>query len=57
VGNVEGSAVLSHSQVLRDDAFVLHRHLPAREGDHARAERDVAIVQRGLLEEGLHSEE
>ncbi len=46
-----------HSQVLGDDACVLHRHLPARERDHARAERDVAIVKRGLLEDGLHSEE
>ena len=38
VRDVEGAAVLAHSDVLGDDALVLHRHLPARKRNHARAE-------------------
>jgi hypothetical protein len=40
--------------VLRDDAFVLHRHLPAGEGNHPRAGGHVALVERSLGE-GLHA--
>ena len=40
--------------VLRDDALVLHGHLVACEGHHARAERDVALVERRPLERRFH---
>ena len=46
VRDVEDPAVAAHREVLRDDAFVLHRHLPARERDESRAERDVAVEER-----------
>ena len=35
-----------HGAMLLDHARVLHRHLPARERDELRAERDVPVVQR-----------
>ena len=53
VGDVEDPAVLAHRSMLRDDALVLHGHLPAGEGNHAGAERDVALVER-RPEQGLH---
>ena len=46
VRDVEDARVGSHRLVLRDDALVLDRHLPPRERDHPRAERDVAIMER-----------
>ena len=46
VRDVEDAAVLAHGAVLRDDALVLHGHLPAGEGHHARACREVALVER-----------
>ena len=54
VRHVEDARVAAHRQVLRDDALVLHRHLPARKGNDPRAGRKVAVVegcpaQRGLL--------
>ncbi len=47
-------AVGADGPVLLDDALVLDGHLVAREGHHARAERDVARVERRALERGLH---
>ena len=44
---------LAHGAVLGDDAFVLHRHLPACERDHARAGRDV-LLEEGRPPERLH---
>ena len=46
VGDVEDATVAADGEVLGDDAVVLHGHLPACERHHARAERDVAIVER-----------
>ena len=46
VRDVEDAGVGAHRPVLRDHALVLHGHLPAGERDHARAERDVAVVER-----------
>ena len=46
VRDVEDAGVAADGPVLGDHALVLHGHLPARERDHARAERDVAIVER-----------
>ena len=46
VRDVEDAAVLAHGPVLGDHALVLHGHLPAGERHHARAERDVALVER-----------
>ena len=44
----------SHGAVLRDHALVLHRHLPAGEGHHARTRGDVALVER-RAQERLHA--
>ena len=55
VRDVEDAAVLAHGPVLRDHALVLHGHLPAGERHHARAERDVALVER-RAEQRLHRE-
>ena len=46
VRDVEHAGVGPHGAVLVDDAGVLHRHLPARERDHLRAELDVPVVER-----------
>ena len=46
VRDVEDTAVSAHGAVLGDDALVLHGHLPAGEGHHPGAERDVALVER-----------
>ena len=54
VRDVEHPAVLPHGPVLGDDALVLDGHLPAGERHHARAERDVAFVER-RAKQGLHA--
>ena len=41
--------------VLRDDALVLHGHLPAGERHHPRAERDVPVVERRALKRLRHA--
>jgi hypothetical protein len=46
VRDVEDSCRGAHGPVLAHDGRVLHRHLPAGEGDEARAESGVALVQR-----------
>ena len=48
-------AVRADGAVLRDDALVLHRHLPAGERDQPRAERDVPVVER-RAQQRLHAE-
>ena len=53
VRDVEDAGVRAHRLVLRDHALVLDRHLPAGERDHARAERDVPIVE-GRSAQRLH---
>ena len=53
VRDVEDARVGAHGLVLRDHALVLDRHLPAGEGNHARAGGDVAVVER-RAEERLH---
>ena len=54
VRDVEHSAVLAHCPVFGNDALVLDGHLPAGEGHHACAERDVTLVER-RAEQGLHA--
>jgi hypothetical protein len=55
VRDVERAGVGPHCAVLLDDACVLDGHLVPREGHHARAESDVALVQRRARERrGLH---
>ena len=54
VRDVEDAAVLADGAVLGDDPLVLDRHLPAGERHHARAERDVALVER-RSEQRLHA--
>src|SRR5262245_15770786 len=50
VADVEQPDRPSHGPVLVDDTGVLHRHLPAAEGDHSRTRLDVNVVKRGPLE-------
>ena len=50
VRDVEDADTLAHGLVLADDAPVLERHLPAREGGEAGAQRLVALMQRELSE-------
>jgi hypothetical protein len=50
VRDVEDARVRADGAVLGDDAGVLDRHLPAGEGNHARAELDVSVVERRVLE-------
>ena len=50
MGDVEDAPVAADGEVLRDHALVLDGHLPAGEGNHSRAERHVAIVQRSAPE-------
>ncbi len=54
VRHVEDTRVRPHRAVLRDDALVLHRHLPARERHHARAELDVPVVERRVQKRRGH---
>ena len=56
VGDVEHAGVGANRAVLLDDALVLHRHLPAGEGDHPRAERDVPVVKWCALKRLRHAE-
>jgi hypothetical protein len=46
VRDVEDARRCPHRAVLAHDGRVLHRHLPAGEGDEARAESGVPLVQR-----------
>ena len=54
VRDVERPRVGADCFVLGDHALVLHRHLVAGEGHHARAERDVARIQRRAQERRFH---
>ena len=45
VADVEEAGGRAHRLVLVDDARVLDRHLPAREGDDARPQGDVLLVE------------
>ena len=54
VRDVERAGVGSNRLVLGDDALVLDGHLVAGEGNHARAERDVALVERRAQERRFH---
>ena len=54
VRDIEHAGVVANGAMLRDYALVLHRHLPAGEGDHARAEHRVRIVQRRSLKDLRH---
>ena len=51
--DVEDAAVAPHREVLRDHALVLHRHLPAGEGNQACAEGDMPVEQ-GRAKQRLH---
>jgi hypothetical protein len=53
VRDVEDAGRRSHRLMLGDDALVLHRHLPAGEGNDPRTRRDMAVVQRRPTERGL----
>ena len=46
VRDVEDARIGAHRPVLLDHALILDRHLPTGEGDHARAEGNVTVVQR-----------
>jgi len=46
VRQVEEASVVPNRAMLRDDAFVLDRHLIARERDHLRAELGVPVEER-----------
>ena len=55
VADVEQRDVFPCVLVFGEDAFlVLDRHVPAGEWDHARAERDVFVGQRGFEESFVH---
>ena len=56
VRDVERAGVRPDGPVLGDHALVLHGHLVAGEGHHARAERDVARVQRRAQERRFHGQ-
>jgi hypothetical protein len=54
VREVEEPGLRAHGPDLVEDRAVLHRHVPAAELDHLRAERDVEIVEGSLFhEEGI----
>ena len=55
VGNVEDAGALAHGVVLVDDRGVLDRHVPAGEGDEARAELDMCGFQRAAVQVGRHA--
>ncbi len=46
VGDIKQPGLRPHRLVLVDDAAVLHRHVPAAERDHFRAEFPVGVVER-----------
>src|SRR6266850_2113785 len=50
VADVEESNTVADRSVLLDDPGVLHRHLPSTERHHARAGRDVLVIERRALE-------
>ena len=52
VRHVEGAGALADRLVLLDDSGVLHRHLPAGEGDDAGTEGTVGLEERGALQHG-----
>ena len=52
VADVEQAGAGPHGQVLVGDAGILHRHVPAAVRHHPGAKRDVACVERGLLQSG-----
>ena len=56
VRDVEDAGVGAHGAVLLDHALVLHGHLPAGERHHARAERDVPVVERRPQKRLRHAE-
>src|SRR5262249_9144929 len=49
VAHVEEPGAGADGGVLGDDPFVLHRHVPAGEVNHARAGSAVRVVERGAL--------
>src|SRR2546430_758391 len=55
VAHVEEADGAAGRTVLLDDAGVLHRHLPAAERHHARAGRDVLVIERRALERVRHA--
>src|SRR5207245_1397948 len=56
VAHVEEPDGAANRSVLLDDPGVLHRHLPATERHHARAGRDVLVIERRALERrGVHA--
>ena len=57
VRDVEDTAVGAHGAMLGDHAVVLHRHLPAGERDHARAQRHVPLEKRSPLKRLRHSDD
>ena len=56
VRDVEDPGVGADRPVLLDHPLVLDGHLPAGERDHPRAECDVAVVERRLLQGLRHAE-
>ncbi len=50
VADVEDAGAFAHRHVLRDDARVLHGHVPAAKGDHLGARGPVTSVERRFLE-------
>jgi hypothetical protein len=52
VRNIEDAEAIPHRVMLIEDARVLHRHRPAAEIHHARAEPDVFGMERSLEKSG-----
>ena len=54
VRDVEGAGIQTNGPVLGNHALVLHGHLVAGEGNHARTERHVALEERRAQERRVH---
>ena len=55
VADIEQRDVFPGVLVFGEDAFlVLDRHVPAGEGNHARAKRDMFVGQRGFQKSFVH---
>ena len=52
VGHVENADVAADGLGLRDDALVLHRHLPSGKGHHTSARGGMVVVEGGAQQGG-----
>lgn len=56
VGDVKDAAGFAHGFVFVQDAGVLHRHVPAGEGNHSGSQFNVLGCQRGGFDVGISHE-